>query len=50
MEYEESEKDWLPLITVIILVIGIAGGGLWWLVLGAENSEEDWSEGDGYSA
>jgi len=42
-EREESEKDWLPLITVIILVIGIAGGGLWWLVLGAENSEEETS-------
>lgn len=35
MDYEEDEKSWGPLILVILLVLGIAGGGIYYILFGA---------------
>ena len=36
MDYEEEEKNWLPLVATILLVLGIAGGGVYYLLFGAK--------------
>lgn len=35
MNYEEEERNWLPLVAAILLVLGIAGGGIYYLFFGA---------------
>jgi outer membrane protein OmpA-like peptidoglycan-associated protein len=37
MNYEEEEKNWVPLVAVILLVLGIAGGGIYYLLYGAQD-------------
>lgn len=36
MNYEEEEKNWVPLVGVILLVLGIAGGGIYYILFGAK--------------
>ena len=38
MNYEEEEKNWVPLVGVILLVLGIAGGGMYYLLFGAKET------------
>ena len=38
MSYEEEEKNWVPLIGVILLVLGIAGGGIYYILFGAKTA------------
>ena len=38
MSYEEDEKNWVPLIGVILLVLGIAGGGIYYILYGAREA------------
>ncbi|MDQ8191621.1 OmpA family protein [Roseibacillus persicicus] len=38
MDYEEEERNWLPLVAAILLVLGIAGGGLYYILFGAKES------------
>ena len=39
MDYEEDEKNWVPLVLVILFVLGIAGGGIYFLLFGAKKKE-----------
>lgn len=36
MNYEDEEKNWVPLAGAILLVLGIAGGGIYYLLYGAK--------------
>jgi outer membrane protein OmpA-like peptidoglycan-associated protein len=38
MEFEENERDVLPLVAIVVLVLLAVVGGLWWLVSGGEES------------
>ncbi|MGJ8726384.1 MAG: OmpA family protein [Roseibacillus sp.] len=38
MDYEEEEKNWVPLVGVILLVLGIAGGGIYYILYGAKDA------------
>ena len=38
MNYEEEEKNWVPLLGVILLVFGIAGGGIFYLIYGEKDN------------
>ncbi len=35
MDYEDEERDKLPLIIMVIIVLALGGGVLWWLTKGA---------------
>ncbi len=36
MDYEDSDRNWLPLAGAILLVLGLAGGGFYYLIYGAQ--------------
>lgn len=36
MNYEEEERNWVPLVVIILLVLGSAAGGIYFLLFGAK--------------
>ena len=36
MDYEEDEKNWVSLVALIVLMLTIAGGGIYFLIFGAQ--------------